>query len=717
VSRLSSARILLIVPAAGAFLAVGVAALAVQVADIVRHGALSTPVPVTDINVPLSERSTIYAADGSVLAVLHGTENRTPISIDQVPEDVINAVVDVEDARFFTHGAVDLKSTVRALASNVNAGGVREGGSTITQQLVKNIFLSPKRNLSRKIKEAFIADRVERTYTKQQILQAYLNTIYFGNGSYGIEAAAETYFGTTVGQVTPAQAAFLAGVISNPVGYDPILNPQASRDRRNYALDRMAHYGHLTQQQADALKQTPLPTVIHPPQGTTDTKNDYYVEQVKQILLNQSTTLGTTYSERYNALFGGGLKIYTNLDPRLQSLAESTVANDIPANSQGFTGALASVVPSSGQVKAIVGGPGFDVYQYDLATQAFRQPGSGFKLFTMLAAYEAGDGLNDTVNGSSPCAVDFPTDHDLLTNPIHNDEGQAIGPISVTQATADSVNCAFIRLAHQVGLPAVINMAHRLGLSEAFPQFPSMVIGGANGVTVLQMANAYATLADDGVYHPPSFIDHIIDRNGATIYQSNYSGTRVLSPQISRMAVQTLSAVVQSGTGTAAALPDRPVVGKTGTTSQNTNAWFNGITPQLATSVWMGDPKGNTPMYDVGGITVFGGTYPAHIWHDYTEAALQGQPAMAFPAPDPSLIRGSTYIPSPDDQSSLANGANGSTTPSTQYRNLPTSTSTRRPVPTSVTPPSISVPFPTTVPSPPVTVPTPGSSVPGGRNG
>ncbi len=709
----SAARIILITPVAAAVLAGALIALTVAVTKIARHGASSSPLPVADINAPQAQRSIIYAADGSVLAVLHSTENRAPVAISQVPQDVINAVVDVEDARFFTHGAVDLKSTVRALASNVSAGGVREGGSTITQQLVKNIFLTPKRNLSRKIKEAFIADRVQKTYSKMQILQAYLNTIYFGNGAYGVEAAAETYFGVTIGQVNPAQAAFLAGIISNPVGYDPILNPEASRNRRDYALDRMAHYGHLTQQQADALKATPLPTALVPSFTTADTKNDYYVEQVKQILLNQSTTLGATYSERYNALFGGGLRIYTNLDPRVQTIAEKDVASDIPANSQGFTGALASVAPTTGQVRAIVGGPGFNVYQYDLATQAFRQPGSGFKLFTLLAAYEAGYGPNNTINGSSPCAVDFPSDHDLLKTPINNDEGQALGPITLTQATADSVNCAFIRLAHQVGLQAVVNMAHRLGLSEQFPLFPSIVIGGANGVTVTEMADAYATLADDGVYHPPAFIDHITDSSGHTLFQANYAGTRVLSPQVSRMAVQTLGAVVQAGTGTAAALPDRPVVGKTGTTEHNTNAWFNGITPQLATSVWMGDPKANTPMTDVGGITVFGGTYPARVWHDYTEQALTGQPVIGFPAADPTQIPPPSYIASPDDGavSGFTRGVSSASPlplspPVVPRRRTTPATAAPAPAPAPVTP-APPAPAPPATPAPPAATPPP----------
>lgn len=676
----------------GLGLALVVAAFAVPVQAIVTRGADAVDNAIADINTPLSERSTVYAADGSVLAVLHDTENRSPVSISSVPAALINAVIDTEDSRFWTHGAVDLKSTVRALASNVQSGVVREGGSTITQQLVKTIFLTPQRHLDRKIKEAVIATRIEKKYTKSQILEAYLNAIYFGNGAYGVQAAAETYFNEDVSQVTPVQGALIAGLIQDPSGYDPILNPKDSKARRDFVLDRMAHYGHLTQATADALKATPVPSAVSAPLGTADTKDDYYVEQVKQILLNQSTTLGNTYSERYNALFRGGLKIYTNLDPRLQDIAEQKVAAGVPANRQGFTAALASVEPSTGKVKAIVGGPGFDTYKYDLATQAYRQPGSGFKLFTLLAAYEAGDGPNDSVDGSSPCAIDFPGySHDYLKKPAHNSEGNASGAISVVSATANSVNCAFLRIAKDVGLQKVIDMAHRLGMTEKFLAVPSIVIG-SEGVTVLDMASAYATLGDDGVYHQPSFVDHIVDRTGATIYKNNPAGKRVLDPQISRLAVQTLRSVVQYGTGTAAALPDRPVIGKTGTTEQNTDAWFNGVTPQLATSIWMGDPKGRTPMYNVGGITVFGGTYPARIWHAYTEAALQGQPAIDFPGPDYSKIPGYKFIGSPV----------GATTPGA------TTATARRTTPTSKAP--------TTIPSnplPPVTPP-PGPGITSG---
>ncbi|MDP9073788.1 MAG: transglycosylase domain-containing protein, partial [Actinomycetota bacterium] len=563
-------RFLTIALIGGLCLGLGVAALAVPVKALVTEAVVSIPNPLLDIFKPQAQRSIVYASDGTVLAVLHATENRSPVSINVVPPVVINAVLDTEDARFFTHGGIDLKSTMRALAADVRSGAAVQGASTITQQLVKTVLNTPEKTLDRKIKDAVISSRLEGRFSKRQILEAYLNTVYFGNGAYGVQAAAETYFNSDISKLSADQAALLAGIIRDPHGYDPILNPHDSQARRNFVLDRMVTLGHLTPAAAAPLKAAPIPTTITPPQSTADPKDDYYVEQVKQILLNNSTTLGSNYTERYNALFKGGLKIYTNLDPRLQDLAEQAVANTIPANPQGFTGALVSVEPSTGKVKAVIGGPGYDKYKYDLATQAQRQPGSGFKLFTLLATYEAGYGPYDTVDGSSPCAVKFGGNIALLKTPIKNDEGQSTGPIPVTQATAYSVNCAFIRMAHEVGLQKVVDMAHRLGLSEPFPLNPSLVIGSEE-TTVLEMAGAYATLAADGVYHKPQFIDHIVDGAGHTIYTEDTTGKRVLDPQISREAVMTLRGVVQFGTGTAAALPDQPVAGKTGTTELNTD--------------------------------------------------------------------------------------------------------------------------------------------------
>jgi len=694
-------RLVVIAIVAGAGLAAGVAALAATANAIVSQGSSSTENPVPDILTTQSARSIVYASDGSVLATLHAAENRQPVPISQVPPVVLDAVLDTEDARFWTHGGVDLKSTVRAVASNVKSGALAQGGSTITQQLVKNAFLTPQKSLDRKVKEAIIATRLEKKYTKSQILEAYLNTVYFGNGAYGVEAASEAYFNEPIGQVNAAQAALLAGIIRDPQGYDPLQNPHDSKTRRDFVLDRMVTLGHLSAAAATALKTTPVPTKITAPAQSSDTKDDYFVEQVKQVLLNQSTTLGNSYTERYNALFRGGLKIYTTLDPRLQKLAEQKVAAGVPPNKQGFTAALASIEPSTGKVRAIVGGPGFDQVKFDLATQALRQPGSGFKLFTLLAAYEAGYGPYDSVDGSSPCAVAFPGDRDLLKHPANNSEGNSSGNLSVISATAGSVNCAFIRMGHEVGLPKVIEMAHRLGLKEDFKEYPTLVIG-AQETTVLEMANAYATLADDGVYHQPTFIDHIDDRTGKSLYKVNPVGKRVLDPQISRMAVQTLRAVVQYGTGTAANLYDRQVAGKTGTTENNSDAWFNGFTPQLATTVWMGDPKARTPMYSVGGLTVFGGTYPARMWHDFTQAALQGQPAVDFPVPDPNKIPGGRAIDSPSlqhDEIHFDTTTTSSTLKPTSTTNPKSPSTTTPPSPPSSGPPKTTPPATTSPPT------------------
>lgn len=687
-------RLVTITLVAGLSLALAIAAFAVPVNAMLRGATNSIPDPLLNIFEQQAEQSIVYASDGTVLAVLHATENRSPVVLAEVPQILIDAVVDTEDARFFTHGGIDIKSTVRALASDVKSGATVQGASTITQQLVKTVLNTPEKTLSRKIKDAVISARLEGVYTKDQILEAYLNTVYFGNGAYGVQTAAQTYFNENVQEVTAGQAAFLAGLIRDPEGYDPILNPNDSRARRNFVLQRMVTQNHLAQSEAATLEATPIPTVLTPPEGAANDTDDYYVEQVKQILLNQSSTLGSNYSERYNELFNGGLKIYTNLNLQLEADAQNAVAKNIPASvtRNGFAGALVSIDPTTGQVVALVGGPNYDQDKFDLATQGLRQPGSGFKLFTLLAAYEAGYGPSDTVDGSSPCAIRFPDNNSLLQTPIHNDEGQASGPISVISATANSVNCAFVRIAHEVGLPQVVAMAHRLGLSEDFPLNPSLVIGSEE-TTVLEMAGAYATVANDGVYHQPSFINRIVDNTGTTIYTADTVGKRVLAPQISREAVMTLQAVVEYGTGTAAALPNRPVAGKTGTTDNNTDAWFNGFTPQLATSVWMGDPSGRTPMQPPRTpIDVFGGTYPTDIWHAYTAAALSGQPVVAFPAPDPALIPGGKYISSA--------GLVADSPPET-FGTVPL------PLPAPTTPPPtyVAPPPPITQPTIPVTVP------------
>ncbi|MGH9057343.1 MAG: transglycosylase domain-containing protein [Acidimicrobiales bacterium] len=638
----------LAITAAGGLLIAGVASGLAFVGDgILHHTATADAMPLPALGTSTLEGSTVYAADGkTVLAVLRASKEREPVPLSQVSKVLVTAVLDTEDHRFFLHGGFDIPSTIRALAADTSGSGL-QGGSTIAQQLVKQTYLTSARTLSRKIKEAVLAVRLERKYSKDQILQAYLNTIYLGNGAYGVEAAANMYFGVHASQITLPEAALLAGLIQNPSGYDPILRPELARTRRGEVLDRMQYYSDITRAEEAAANATPLPTaVVQPPVAGNDI-TDYYVQEVKDELLASGSPLGSTYDERYQALFEGGLKIYTNLDPRLQAATEQAVAHGTPPNSKGFEEAMVAIDPATGQVKAMVGGAGFEKAHYDVITQGRRQPGSGFKIFTLLAALEKGYSIYDTVDGQAPCAINFPTDHDLVTHPARNDEGPGGGVGTVLNATALSINCAYIRLAHEVGLPNVVAMAHRLGVTENLPLYPSIVIGSIP-VHPIEMAAAYATMADDGVYHKPTFISRVVDRTGTTIYTGASPGQRVVPSQIVREANVAFQAVVQYGTGTGAALYNRPAAGKTGTTDSTTDAWFNGFTPQLEATVWMGNPSGDVPMVDVGGFAqVYGGTFPAETWRFFMSDALAGAPALGFSPPNYSILPAPHYITSP----------------------------------------------------------------------
>ena len=615
---------------------------------LVHDAASATIPPLSTIQSSPLGGSTVYAADGrTVLAVLTASETRKPVPLARVAPIMVTAVLDTEDHRFFIHGGFDIPSIVRAFAADSSGSSGLQGGSTIAQQLVKQTYLSSERKLSRKIREAVLADRLERRYSKVQILEAYLNTIYLGNGAYGVEAAANLYFGERASQLDLAQSALLAGLVQNPSGYDPILETTQARQRRTVVLDRMRHYGDVTAAEEQSADSSPLPTSIRLPTARADPVSDYYVSEVESQLLGSSSPLGATYDERYQRLFEGGMQIYTDLDPAMQATAEETIANDTPPNNRGFQEAMVAIDPTTGKVRAMVGGPNFNEDHFDVITQGTRQPGSGFKLFTLLAALANGYSILDTLDGQSPCAIDFPTDHDLVNSPAHNDEGDAgAGVLTLQQATAFSVNCAFIRLAHEVGLNNVIAMAHNLGMTANLPQYPSIVIGGV-AVHPIELAGAYAAVADDGVYHRPTFIDHVVDRTGSTIYNGEDAGHRVVPEQVAEEATAALQSVVQFGTGTAATLGNRPVGGKTGTTDGAVDAWFNGFTPQLETTVWMGSGRAEVPMVNVGGIAqVYGGTFPAVTWRDFMSSVLSNQPVLGFPPPNYAALPSAVYVTS-----------------------------------------------------------------------
>lgn len=690
-------RLIPVIVAAALLLSGTVIAYSFIVGKAVHQSASAQELALPSISSEMQVGSTVYADDGkTVLAVLSGPELRKPVNLNQVSPTLVNAVVDTEDHGFFVHGGFDVASMARAAIHDSSGSGL-QGGSTIAQQLVKQLYLTSEQKLSRKIKEAVLADRLEQTYSKDQILQAYLNTIYLGNGAYGVEAAAETYYREPASQLTLPQAALLAGMIQDPSGYDPILQPAAARDRRAQVLDRMVDLHTITPAQAAAAKLVPLPTIAPTPRPTNSISN-YYVQEVRDELLAPGSPLGSTYQERWNALFEGGLKIYTNLDPGEQNQAEQAVANDTPSNSGGYQEALVSVEPGTGKVRALVGGTGTADSQFDLVTQGTRQPGSGFKLFTLLAALQQGYSVFDTVDSQSPCAIKFPGDNDLVNKPINNDAGPGGGVINLVTATAQSVNCAYVRLAHEVGLPNVISMAHQLGITGNIPQYPSIVIG-SYAVHPLQMAGAYATVADGGIYHKPSFIDHITDRTGATIFNGVDPGHRVFSSQIAAEADIALQAVVQNGTGTSAGLYNRQVAGKTGTTENNVDAWFNGFTPQIETTVWMGNVRGEVPIY-IDGVPVYGANYPAETWHTFDAAALANQPALPLPGISPALMPPTHYITSPSLVAADVLDHNGGYyrsyyTPPTyrynpyyRYTPPPTVKATPPPAPAKTTPPA-----------------------------
>ena len=640
----------------------------------------------------LAVRSVVSDRDGKLLAVIHEEENRSPVTLAKVPAVLISAVLDTEDDRFWLHGGVDLRSTVRALATDVSGGGLAQGGSTITQQLVKNSLLTPEKTFGRKFKEAVLAVREEHRLTKKQILTEYLNTVYFGNHAYGVQAAAETYFDKDVSALTVGEAAFLAGMVQNPIGYDPLRYPEASRQRRNVVLDRMVAAGDLSRAAADRVRDEPLPTSLANP---VQLPKDYFVDDVKQLLENDSRFLGGSPQERQNAVNKGGLHIYTTLDPRMQAAAVKARDDILPDTHGRYTAAIVSLDSTNGAVRALVGGRNFEESQYDLATHRIgRQPGSSFKPIVLAAALESGISPYDTINGTSPCTINVPGNKPYKPD---NFEGETGGVMSITDATVHSVNCAYVKLGALVGLDKVVAMSHRLGYPSTVDIRPTPSVSlGAYEVPPIDQASVYSTFANDGIHHEPYFIEKITDRTGKVVFRHHDTGDRRISAQTARTVTQVLRQVVLRGTGVAAAVPKHVVAGKTGTSDQHSDAWFVGYTPQITTAVWMGSPTKRDPMLNVGGITVQGGTYPARMWSAYMTEALAPLPSVSFTAPDADLISSGHYLDtskiSPDSTSTSTSSS--TTTPSsttipseTTLPNQPTST-LRPPRNTTTTQPS-----------------------------
>jgi membrane peptidoglycan carboxypeptidase len=574
-------------------------------------------------------RSVVQAADGSVLAVLHGDQDRVVVPLSAVPVTVREAVLAAEDARFYQHGALDLRGIARAAVADLTSGRLREGGSSIAQQYVKNVVTGGRRSLQRKLVEAVDASELERRASKDRILAAYLNQVYFGDGVYGIATAAEHYFSRPVGRLSLAQAAALAGTIASPERFRPTAG-RAARARRDQVLDRMRAVGFASPARIAAAERQPLTPHVH----RETVRYPYFVDAVTRALLGDhalDAAFGPAGSAaRRRAVYEGGLRVTTTLRPPDQRLAETAVRDRLAG--VGVDAALVSIDPASGAVVAMVGGTDFARSRVNLATGQGGggfPPGSSFKVFYLVAALEQGLPTSTSFDTHSPVTVTAPACPTGYT--VHNAEPSSAGRLDLPRATAESVNAYFAQLMVRVGTPAAIAAARRMGITSPLHDFCSLVLGTEN-LTPLELAGAYATLATGGIHCQPATIARISGPTGRVLYDGRPACRRVLDPQVAATADTILEGVVgPGGTGFRAAI-GRPLAGKTGTTSSFADAWFTGFTPQLATSVWVGDARAQVPMRSLfAGGPVYGGTFPALIFHDYMAAALAGQPAADLP--------------------------------------------------------------------------------------
>ncbi len=667
--------------------------------------------------------SKVYDARGRVIANLHGEINRDIAPLDQIPKHVRDAVIAIEDVRFWQHQGIDLRSITRAALSNLRRGPDSErlqGGSTISQQLAKNLYFPrPARTISRKIAEARVTWELERQYTKEQVLEMYLNTIYLGRGLYGIETASRSYFGKSAAELKVEEGAFLAGLIHEPGRYEwsPDDAPDrqkerqiAARSRRNVVLGQMGRLGMIDSVEADEAVSAPVKVK---PAGERHWQHPYFVDLVLRqlgVLRNSRSDkldprfdfLGRTFGDRSRNVYRGGLRIYTTLDPRAQAAAEDAVANVFPQNLDRLSTALASIEPSTGYIRALIGGRDYypdcepskdgtttspkqtcELAKVNLALGNYaggsgRQPGSSFKPFVLAAALQRGISLHQPYGSDA-----FTYEYTGGRWNVSNYDGSGAGHMTLVDGTVRSVNAVFARLEIEgvgegdgmKGASHVAETARRMGVGFptreelkarcgdryarddaclAADDTPAVALG-AKEVSPLDLATAYATFANDGIRVEPTAIARIVDGGGRTLYRADPKSVRVIPAGVARGVTHALQQVIKRGTGTRAAI-DRPAAGKTGTSQQWRDAWFAGYVPQLTTVVWVGNPKpipgvGNESMIPSNGYPyrVVGGTIPAMMWRSFMSKALEGVPVRDFAPPPTAIFKGSpTVVPTPD---------------------------------------------------------------------
>ncbi len=567
----------------------------------------------TDADSYLSAEPTqILDADGNVIASLY-LQNRKTVEKDQVSDWVFKATVDTEDERFYSHKGVDLKGIARAAFKTLTGGGM-EGASTITQQLVRNTVLSDEqfeKSLRRKVREAYIALELEKRYNKDEILMMYINTIYYGSGAYGIEAAARTYLGKSAKDLDLAESALLSGLPQSPNKLDPTKNPDEAKKRRDTVLRRMLSNGDINEAQYNEATNSEITLKYTPPTNNGTLAYPYFVDAVKSILLKEYPR---------DILFKSGLTVKTTLQPKLQKAAEESVLS-VVGDVDKLESALVCIDASNGDVVAMVGGKSYEQDQFNLATQAKRQAGSSFKVFTLAAAIQEGLDPETRVLANSPAQI-------TPEWQVSNFANENAGVVSLKEATWRSLNTAYARVAHAMGADKIVSVAKKMGITSKLGEYDAVTLG-TEGVTPLEMASAYATLASNGVYHKPVMIAEILDRKGTNIFTAERSSEQVLDPKVASAVTKVLRGVMTNGTGkTGDPGTGQVVAGKTGTTQNIRDLWLCGYSPQYSTAVWVGYRKEATIKYKGANGTTR--ALPIPIWKNFMSSALQGLAKKEF---------------------------------------------------------------------------------------
>lgn len=601
-------------------------------------------VQIPDPNAYVTSQATILTYDDGTEFARIGAQNRTSVPLGKIPLDLRHAVLAAENRNFYSEHAISPTGIIRALFNMARGGGV-QGGSTITQQYAKTAFLTPDQTIKRKIRELIIAIKLENMMTKDEILENYLNTIYFGRGAYGVETASQVYFGKSVRDLTLRQSAVLASVLRSPGYYDPGLregNAERLAARYRYTIRGMVSAGWADQK---LLKNLEMPKVLaRSKTGILAGPKGYLVAAVQKEL----NKLG--FSD--DKLMIGGLKVTTTLNKKAQEAAVLAVAKEAPKKApDDLHIGLAAVRPGTGAILAMYGGPDYVERQLNNATQGITQAGSSFKPFALIAALEAGVALDTVWSGKSPQTFD----DNGKPYEVANYGKKSFKNLTLLEATEKSVNTVYVPLGIAIGPEKVIDAARRAGIPEQVEMVPTpSVVLGVASPKVLDVANSYATFAAQGVYAKPFLVVEVGNRNGGVLYKANPQGQEVFGKEVMADLTYALQSVVKYGSGAAAQKLGRPAAGKTGTSQENSSAWWNGYTPQIAASVAFYRDDSTESLRGIGGMrTLTGGSFPARIWTEFMKGALKGEPVIDFPEPvfigEDALADGSIYniIPRP----------------------------------------------------------------------